>query len=564
MTKIVMVVNNPATMDYRVVKSAEMLVAVGHECHVVGVLKPNYPSYEELNGVTYHRVKVQVGFRSLLLGYFPKCILLLEKHFLSDSQIRKSARMLIPMIIGYPIRWLTGLLSISFKIVVSLLLVWVSILAIVFFFAIYLLLIPYLFIRSCIISIQILYKLLSFIASGGFTLQKAFLTTKQTFLVVIKKAIKDLGKINKYANAVVAVIRKFLSSINRVSWVINLKQQLGKRLNHLQPAQSPFAARYLMGRYLSSWYKVLIDLEADVYHAHELWSLESCALAASTVGAKLVYDSHELEPYRNNDWCDASNKARVRYESKYIGRADSVITVSEGCASELKKIYKLKQVLLLRNTPRLSTLQKSKKNLRDEIGVDIKTPLLIYTGSVTFNRGLELVFSALKELQQFHLATVGSWDDQVKGRLIRLAEEAGLSERVHFHPKVPPQELIDFISPADIAIIPIQNVCLSYYHCLPNKLFEAAFAGLPVVASDLPDMSKFIVENNLGETFENDNLDSLVKVIRSVYSNIEEIRKNTNVEYIRNENCFEKESQSLLDLYRYLGESRKPMLSTLN
>ena len=45
---------------------------------------------------------------------------------------------------------------------------------------------------------------------------------------------------------------------------------------------------------------------------------------------------------------------------------------------------------------------------------------------------------------------------------------------------------------ADLGVAPIENVCLSYYFCSPNKLFEYINAGLPVVASDFPEMRQVI------------------------------------------------------------------------
>ena len=51
---------------------------------------------------------------------------------------------------------------------------------------------------------------------------------------------------------------------------------------------------------------------------------------------------------------------------------------------------------------------------------------------------------------------------------------------------------------ADIGLCLVQNVSLSDYYCLPNKLFEYCFAGIPVLASDFPDISSLISEYNLG------------------------------------------------------------------
>ena len=45
---------------------------------------------------------------------------------------------------------------------------------------------------------------------------------------------------------------------------------------------------------------------------------------------------------------------------------------------------------------------------------------------------------------------------------------------------------------------PIENTCLNHFTTDSNKLFEYVIAGLPVVASDLPEIRKVVGENDLG------------------------------------------------------------------
>jgi hypothetical protein len=80
-TRVVMAVNNPATNDYRVVKSAEMVARAGFECHVVGVLKPGFKTIEVVNGVTYHRVKLSTSLHGYFAGFLPRAYVYLK----SDS-----------------------------------------------------------------------------------------------------------------------------------------------------------------------------------------------------------------------------------------------------------------------------------------------------------------------------------------------------------------------------------------------------------------------------------------------------------------------------------------------
>jgi len=51
---------------------------------------------------------------------------------------------------------------------------------------------------------------------------------------------------------------------------------------------------------------------------------------------------------------------------------------------------------------------------------------------------------------------------------------------------------------ADCSVIAIQNVCLSYYYCFPNKLFESVLAGLPVAVADLLELRRFVDQYGVG------------------------------------------------------------------
>jgi glycosyltransferase involved in cell wall biosynthesis len=282
------------------------------------------------------------------------------------------------------------------------------------------------------------------------------------------------------------------------------------------PSISEKAVKILFGTYLSSLFSKLVGLKGDVYYAHELWTLESCYEASQRLNAKLFYDSHELELFRNNQWSKEANKIRVSYEKKFISSADTVIAVSQGCADIIEKNYNLKKkILVIKNLPIIHKLKKSKLKLRDQLGLQEKK-ILIYTGLSSFNRGLENILYALEKLQGYHLVTVGNWDPEYYKNILKIIKNAKLEKRFHKVSQIQSEILPCFISDADIAVIPIQPSCLSYKYCLPNKLFEAIFAGLPVLASDLPDIKKIVNDHDIGYTFDSYSLTSFIGAVRKI------------------------------------------------
>lgn len=306
----------------------------------------------------------------------------------------------------------------------------------------------------------------------------------------------------------------------------------------------------IRGCYFSTFYNVLYNLEPDYFHAHELDVLESCVLAAENKKTKVIYDSHELERFRNLPWSKRAMKIRGDMEEKYIKKVDKVITVSPGITNKIKEIYKINNVITIRNTPALKFIEYNvKQTLREKLGLPITIPLIVYTGLITFNRGVEDIINSLKYLPDYHLSTVGPCNEEVMGKLTKLVSELELTDRVHFVDKVTPVEVVSFISSGDISVIPIKDTCLSYKYCLPNKLFEAMFAKLPIVASDLPDMKYVIETYKAGEVYVDSSPECIADTIRKVYTNRDEYRKSEMVSKINNELIFEKEAEKLSNLY---------------
>ena len=56
---------------------------------------------------------------------------------------------------------------------------------------------------------------------------------------------------------------------------------------------------------------------------------------------------------------------------------------------------------------------------------------------------------------------------------------------------------------------------LNNYLSLPNKIFEYIAAGLPVVASDFPDMAELVSDYDVGETCDPESPADIARAIRS-------------------------------------------------
>ena len=244
---------------------------------------------------------------------------------------------------------------------------------------------------------------------------------------------------------------------------------------------------------------------ADVIHANDGNTLAPALLLRALEGTRIVYDSHELWLRRNVGPRLVAPVVEALIERAGVRRADAVLTVSPSIVRWLQEHYRLAEPpLLVRNVPLWTGAlpDPARGRLRELAGLGPDDKVISYCGGVTRGRGLEETVDALALLpDDVHLVMLGFGSrDYVQGLLARAAF-AGLAERVHLVGPVPSEQVPQSLADADLAIVYVRPIVLSYTFSLPNKLFESIHAGLPIVAADLPDVAALVQEHGVGTVF---------------------------------------------------------------
>lgn len=245
------------------------------------------------------------------------------------------------------------------------------------------------------------------------------------------------------------------------------------------------------------WTTVLLRrcsrLDIRLIHCHDIEPLPIAVILKKLTGAKLIYDAHELETERN-----AISGIRKQLsglaERKCINYVDHIITVSPSIRDWYERQYPNKPVSLVRNIPSSVYAGASPFPLRETLGIHNDALLFLYLGGLSKGRGVEAILEGFEHSDvPHHVLFMGSGPltDQVKAYAHRCA-------RIHYRSPVPPSEVLSFAQGADIGLCLIEDTCLSYRYCLPNKLFECLLSGLPVLASDLPDQAQIVRDHHAG------------------------------------------------------------------
>jgi glycosyltransferase involved in cell wall biosynthesis len=262
--------------------------------------------------------------------------------------------------------------------------------------------------------------------------------------------------------------------------------------------------------------------EADVYHGHDLTGLPAAVRARALHGGVVVYDSHEffLE--------SGSNAARPAWAKWIVGRlerrlaigATALVTVNRTLGQILQKRLSLLRVVVVHNCPpRWDPPPSPPDPLRTTAGLAAGTPVVLYHGGFSRDRGLlELADAMLQPgLEAAHLIFLGF--GPLEGALQARAREARAGGRIHVLAAVPPDQLPDWVAAADVGAMPNQPRTANELLSTPNKLFESLAVGLPVVSSDFPERRAIVMEDPdgpLGAMCDPTDIRSIAAAIRSI------------------------------------------------
>lgn len=300
---------------------------------------------------------------------------------------------------------------------------------------------------------------------------------------------------------------------------------------------------------------VLEELEPDLIHANDINTIPTAAMSAARLRARgkkcaWLYDAHEY--VQGVAWPKPQQASGVRAaEREFISRADAVVTVSEQIAEKLRTEYDLaKSPLVVGNSPVREGTRSGNvsASVRARTGLAADVPLMVYAGWIGNERGLDTVIAALPELPEHHLALVAGRMTPLLEELLATAEALGARDRVHVVPYVAPYEVADYLSSADLGLIPFQrtpNCELS----LPTKISEYLHAGLPLVTSDVQVVRAFVEQHDIGEVFTSGDVAGFADAVRRATARRPELAVHI-TEPILDELSWERQSSKLLQLYR--------------
>lgn len=231
--------------------------------------------------------------------------------------------------------------------------------------------------------------------------------------------------------------------------------------------------------------KTACAVPADLYIAHYVAALPAAAAAAKRHGVRYAFDAEDfhLGDLPDLPQYDFERRLISSIEGNWLPGAAYVTAASPLIADAYFDTYGIERPTVVLNVfPRSSGPSKPEPK-----GTAVPGPSLYwFSQTIGAGRGIETALQAVSIAKSKpHLHLRGLPSAGYPEQLLELAASLRISERLHFHDPVPPNELERAGVSFDIGFVGDTGETRNRNIALTNKLFSYLSSGLPIVASSI-------------------------------------------------------------------------------
>ena len=226
----------------------------------------------------------------------------------------------------------------------------------------------------------------------------------------------------------------------------------------------------------------------DAVHSHEEGSFIGVVLAA-VLGVPHLYDMHSSLPQQLTNFAFSRSRVLRRVfevlERFVIRRSRVVIVICPHLEETVRSIDRGVPTVLIENSPGSgdTPVAGSGQRIRQELGVSLSAPVVLYTGTFEAYQGLDLLFDAaayvIDRRPDVRFVLAGGRPDQIDAARAD-ARAAGLADAVIFAGQRPADEIPAFLDAADALVSPRSSGTNT-----PLKIYQYLRSGRPIVATRL-------------------------------------------------------------------------------
>ncbi|TXH20918.1 MAG: glycosyltransferase [Chitinophagaceae bacterium] len=291
----------------------------------------------------------------------------------------------------------------------------------------------------------------------------------------------------------------------------------------------------------------LLFSKTDFLLANDLDTLTPNFIISKIKNKTLFYDTHEYftgvpeltqSPFKQKVW--------QKLEDLMLPRIKYLYTVNDSVKNKYKSIYPTTHFKIIRNIPPKIMIEPY------PIPKHWEGKIILMMQGIGINPGrggMELLLAFNQLPQNYQLVYIGGgleWKDIKDKR-----DALGLTQRVDMLEKLPPEQLKKYTPLAHIGFTLDGFENENYLFNLPNKIFDYIHAGVPVIATPIPEVKKIVEQYQIGFCLKNTNPKEMATaieqfIINSSYYNT--CKQNTikAAEVL----CWQNEQEKLIEIYK--------------
>jgi glycosyltransferase involved in cell wall biosynthesis len=227
----------------------------------------------------------------------------------------------------------------------------------------------------------------------------------------------------------------------------------------------------------------------DAVHSHEEGGLIGVILA-SCLRVPHLYDMHSSLPQQLSNFAFSGStmlrRVFLAIERVMIRRSRVVIVICPSLEETVRAIEPAAPTVLIENAPGSAEDDASPEQaaaVRETLGLDASTPIVLYTGTFEAYQGLDLLYAAMARIRNVRpdarLVLAGGRPEQV-ARARSQAKAAGIADVTIFTGERPAAEIPAYLLASDVLVSPRSRGTNT-----PLKIYQYLRSGKPIVATRL-------------------------------------------------------------------------------
>jgi hypothetical protein len=294
--------------------------------------------------------------------------------------------------------------------------------------------------------------------------------------------------------------------------------------------------------------KVGIELNADVYHAHEPQSLYIAQKIEENITTKVIYDAHE--PWINAHKKDALLRTILLPKLKYLISANQITRgdlVFHNHQIKSEVVYNC-------SSPDVFFPEFNQEKL--------KTPVIVHEGSMKFDRGLKEIIEVIKCLKPKHPAIkfkiVGETYNEERAYLASKIKEYALEDNIIETGWLTYENVGDELKNCSIGLITNTSIERNTLAGPANKFFNYLTYGIACVAVDLPETTALLRNTKSGITIQERTIEKLSEAIDTLLADKDRLSNYCEKAYEAYQQYnWKNEEQKLISFYKHVVLNEK-------